>query len=164
MGADFSTRNALKSTLRFLGIQPDNIDKLYIELKNSFYQEIFKKIPPKEKIVFLPQCLRNKNCKAPLTKYGFVCKGCEYKNNCKVYKILEKSKKMGYKVFVVPGGSMVMEIIDKLKPKAVFGIACLKELVMAAENLTSLPLQGVELLRDGCVNTDVDLDEVFRIL
>ena len=164
MGADFSTKKALKTTLNFLGIKPENIDKLYIELKNSFYRDVFKRIPPKDKILFLPQCLRKQNCKAVLTKKGFVCNGCEYKDKCKIYKIINKAEKLGYKTFIVPGGSMVMNIIEELKPKAVAGVACLKELVLAAENITNIPIQGIELTKDGCVNTDVDLKQVFNIL
>jgi len=163
-GADFSTRKALKNTLNFLGINPENIDRLYVELKNSLYKDVIKSIPPKDKIVFIPHCLRPANvCKATLGKFGYECKGCENRNSCKIYKIKMKAEKMGYKSFIVPGGSMVMNIIERLKPKGVIGIACLKELVIALENI-NIPGQAIELLRDGCVNTDVNLKKVFEVL
>jgi hypothetical protein len=60
---------------------------------------------------------------------------------------------------VVPGGSLVYKLIKELKPKAVLGVACLKELIMALEEVR-IPAQGVILSRDGCVNTDVHLEEV----
>jgi hypothetical protein len=163
IGADFSTRKALKSTLRFLGVKPENIDKLYVELKNDFYRDVFRKIHPKYKIVFLPQCLRNSGCKTKLTKLGHQCTGCGNYKNCKVYKIKTKAESLGYRVFIVPGGSMVLDIVKKYKPKAVLGVACMKEIVMALDNL-SISLQSVELLRDGCVNTDVKISDVFGIL
>lgn len=163
MGADFSTRKALKSTLRFLGVKPENIDKLYVELKNDFYRDIFMKTPPKNKIVFLPQCLRNPDCKAKLTKLGYDCNGCDNQNSCKVYKIKTKAESLGYRVFIAPGGSMVIKIVKKLKPRAVLGIACMKEIVMALDSL-NVPGQAIELLKDGCVNTDVKISEVFRVL
>ena len=163
IGADFSTRKALKSTPRFLGVKPENIDKLYVELKNDFYRDVFRKIHPKYKMVFLPQCLRNSKCKAKLTKLGYACNGCGNQNSCKVYKIKTKAESLGYRVFIAPGGSMVINIIKKFKPKAVLGIACMKEIVMAFDNL-DVSVQAVELLRDGCVNTDVRMREVFRIL
>lgn len=163
-GADFSTKNALKNTLHYLGIDPENIDKLYIELKNSMYKDSFKEIPPKEKIVFLPQCLRNsKTCKAVLGQSGWICKKCSGHTTCKVYKIKEKSESLGYKVFIVPGVSMVFKIIENLKPMGVLGVACMKELTMATEAL-GIPAQGIQLLRDGCVNTDVNLKEVINSL
>ncbi|RLJ09836.1 MAG: DUF116 domain-containing protein [Candidatus Aenigmatarchaeota archaeon] len=161
-GADFSTRNALKKTLEFLGIEPDNIDKLYVELKNNLYRDIFKSLNPKDKLVFLPQCLRPPGCKAILTRDGFKCIKCE-NHNCKIYKIRVRAEKLGYRVFVVPGGSLVNKILERLKPKAAFGVACLKELVLAADGI-KIPIQMVELLKDGCVNTDVDVKKVFDIL
>jgi len=163
IGADFSTRKALKSTLKFLGVKPENIDKLYIELKNDFHKEMFRKISPRYKMVFLPQCLRKSDCKARLTKLGYQCNGCGNHKICKAYKIKNKAESLGYKVFIIPGGSMVLKIVKRFKPRAILGVACMKEIVMAMENL-SLPGQAVELLKDGCVNTDVRLTEVFRAL
>jgi hypothetical protein len=163
MGADFSTRKALKSTLGFLGVKPENIDKLYVELKNDFYRDRFRKIHPEHKMVFLPQCLRNPGCAARITKLGYDCNGCVSKEKCKVYAIKSRAEDLGYRVFITPGGSMVINIIKKFKPKAILGIACMKEIVMAMENL-SVTGQAVELTRDGCVNTDVKMSDVFDIL
>lgn len=163
MGADFSTMKALKSTLSFIGVRPENIDKLYVELKNDFYRDAFRRIPPSKKIIFLPQCLRNPNCKAKLTKTGYKCVSCRNRNRCKVHAIKTRAEPMGYKVFITPGGSMVGKIIKRLKPRAVLGVACIKEIVMAMENI-QLPGQAIQLQRDGCVNTDVRLEDVFEII
>jgi hypothetical protein len=163
-GADMSTRKALKQTLNYLGIKPENIDRLYIELKNSMFSERFKKTRPSDKIVFLPQCLRNsKTCTAILTPTGWACRKCSGHKTCKVFRIKKRAESLGYRVFVVPGGSLVTKLIDELKPKAVMGVACIKELIMAADEL-SIPIQGVLLSRDGCVNTDVRINDVFEIL
>jgi len=83
--------------------------------------------------------------------------------DCKVYAIKAKAEKLGYRVFICPGGSMIFRIIKKFRPKAVMGVACMKELVLAAEELR-IPMQGVELLKSGCVNTDVDVEHVFSLL
>lgn len=160
-GADISTRKTLKSALKILGIKPENIDKLYIELKNNINEDVFRKIHPKDKIVFIPQCLRNsRKCKAKLTGLGYKCMSC---CRCKARKIREKAEGLGYRVFIVPGDSMTFNIIKKFEPKAIFGIGCLKELVIAAEEM-NIPGRGVELSKTGCVNTDVDLKMVFDIL
>jgi len=160
IGADLSTRNTLKAALKVLGIKPENIDKFYVELKNSINRDVFAEIPAKEKILFLPQCLRNGNCKAKMGKYGYECRDC---CSCKAFRIKTYAEGLGYRVFIVPGGSMVLKIIEEFKPKAVAGIACLKELVLAMENI-KLPCQGIELFRDGCRETDVSLDEVHSVL
>ncbi len=163
-GADLSTKKALKNTLNYLGIKPENIDHLYIELKNSIYRDTFRRIRPEHKLVFLPQCLRNsRTCKAVLGPTGWECMKCSGHRTCKVFRIKQRAESLGYRVFIVPGGSMIFKLIENLRPKAVLGVSCLKELVMAAEELR-IPGQGIPLLRDGCVDTDVSLKEVFDAL
>jgi len=161
MGADFSTKKALKRSLTLIGLKPENVDRLYIEFKNDHYREQFKSIEPKYKMLFLPQCLRTTKCKAPITEAGYKCVKCS--EDCKVYAIKARAEKLGYRVFISPGGSMNFKVIKKFKPKAVIGVACMKELVLAAEELR-IPMQGVELLKSGCVATDVDLEHVFSLL
>jgi hypothetical protein len=162
LGVDLSTKKALKKALGVLGVKPDNIDNLYIDLKNSIHEERFKRVPNEKKIVFLPQCLRDCNkCKATLQKYGYKCVKCSSK--CKARKVKELSEKMGYKAFIVPGGSMLSRIIKDFRPHAIVGVACKKEIVMAFDEL-NLPTQGIELLKDGCVDTDVDIDDVKKVL
>ena len=163
LGADFSTRKALKSTLKFLGIKPVNIDRLYVELKNDYFRDTFKKLPPRKKMIFLPQCLRNPNCKAGITKTGHKCVACSNRERCKAFKIKSKAEAMGYRVFIVPGGSMVFKLIKRYRPEAVLGVGCMKELVIAVENI-NIPGQAVELTRDGCINTDVSMKEIMDIL
>jgi len=161
LGVDLSTKKALKGALKILGLKPGNIDKLYIELKNDIHKERFNKISPNKKILFLPQCLRNsKNCKARLGEFGYKCIEC---CNCKASQIKKKAEALGYRVFIVPGGSMVGKIVKKLRPDAVVGVACMKELAMALDEL-NMPTQSVELSRDGCVDTDVELETVMSFL
>jgi len=161
LGVDLSTKKALKTALKMIGIKPDNIDKLYKELKNDIHRDNFIKIHPKDKIIFLPQCLRNsRKCKAKIGEFGYECIDC---CNCKVSQIKKEAEALGYRVCIVPGGSMVGKIIKKASPKAVVGVACMKELVMALDEL-SIPAQSVELSKDGCVDTDVDLESVMDVI
>ena len=163
-GADFSTKKTLKRSMRILGIRPENVDRLYIEFKNDHYKDKFQETETKHKILFLPQCLRRAGCKAGLDESGYHCVNCSAE--CKVSAINAKAKKLGYKVFVCPGGSMIAKIILKYRPKAVLGVACIKEIIMAAEELEQarIPYQAVELLKNGCVLTDVELEHVFSLL
>ncbi len=59
----------------------------------------------------------------------------------------------------MPGGSLAKKILVELKPKASLGVACSKELIMGSYLCEKVGVigQGVELLRDGCINTAVDL-------
>jgi hypothetical protein len=163
-GADLSTKKALKNTLNFLGMDPGNIDKLYVELKNSINKERFDSIENSRKIVFVPHCLRpSKGCVGSVGKFGYECDGCGKTSVCKAFRIKHRAESLGYRSFIVPGGSMVINIAEKLRPRAVFGIGCMKELMIAVENL-KMPGQAVELRKDGCVNTDVDMKKVFKML
>ncbi len=163
-GSDISTRKALKASLKILGIKAENIDRLYIDIKNTVNRDSFYRIPVSERAVFLPQCLRKaKECTAKMSEDGYVCRGCTAKDRCKVFKIKEKAEAMGYRVFIAPGGSLVYKIIKRHGIKAALGIACMNELVDALESL-DIPTQAVELKNDGCVNTDVSLRKAFRAL
>ena len=163
-GADFSTKKALKRSLRLVGLKPENVDRLYIDFKNDYHKERFRTAEAGNKILFLPQCLRKSACKAGLDEEGYHCVNCSA--DCKVSAIRAKAEGMGYKVYVCPGGSMIAKIILKHRPKAVLGVACIKEILMATEELDmkKIPYQAVELLKNGCVNTDVDVEHVFSLL
>ncbi len=163
-GMDISTKKALKNVLNFLGLKPENIDRLYVELQNSIHKEAFDSVGPEDKVVFIPHCLRSsKHCKGKISRNGYDCRGCPAQSKCKAFMIKRKAEERGYRAFIVPGGSMTLKIIEREKPKAVLGIGCIKELVMGAEFI-NVPGQGVELLKEGCIDTDVDMHEVIRIL
>ena len=160
-GADFSTKKALKRSLRLIGLKPENVDRLYIEFKNDHFREDFLKTEPGRKILFLPQCLRKIDCKAPIDEGGYHCANCS--PDCKVSMIKIRAEGLGYMVFICPGGSMIAKLIAKHRPKAILGVACIKEILMGTEDLR-IPYQAVELLKGGCAATDVDVEHVFSLL
>lgn len=163
LGVDLSTRYAFKKALRILGEEPDNADRIYIELKNRIFRDRVSKMKPEEKILFLPHCMRKADkCKPKVTDEGYNCNGCTV-TGCRIYQIKDYAENKGYKVFTVPGGSMVFNVIKRHRPKGVIGIACMKELILAAENL-SIPAQYIELDNDGCINTKVDMEKVRKYL
>jgi hypothetical protein len=162
LGVDLSTKKALKKAMGIIGLDPENIDHLYIELKNEIHKDVFGKAQPKNTIIFLPQCLRKSaKCKARLGGEGYECVACS--KDCKASAVKRLGEAVGYSVFIVPGGSMVGKIVEKYKPKAVVGVACIKELVMALDEL-KIPTHAIELTKDGCINTDVDIDDVKAAL
>ena len=163
-GADFSTKKALKRSLRLIGMRPDNVERLYIDFKNDYYKERFRGAESGNKIIFLPQCLRRPNCKASLDEDGYHCVSCSAE--CKVSAIKSRAECLGYRIFLCPGGSMIAKIIVRYRPKAVLGVACIKEILMATEELElqRIPYQAVELSKNGCVATDVDVEHVFSLL
>jgi uncharacterized protein len=115
-----------------------------------------------KKILFLPHCLRkSQNCKAKIDKEGYNCVFCN--KDCKVGIIKKYAEQKGYKVIIAPGGTIVKNIIKKHKPKIIIGICCRKEVELAFDYLKNYKgiVDYVELSKDGCVNTDVNLNKVY---
>lgn len=147
-----------------MGVEENELLRLYVESKNRSLIESFASTPYKERILLLPQCLRAKDCPAELGKYGYECQEC---GRCNIKTIKQTTEKLGYKgTFILPGGSLAQKILLELKPKASLGVACSKELVLASFLCEKMGVvgQGVGLLRDGCINTLVDLTTLTNAL
>ncbi|UCC34005.1 MAG: DUF116 domain-containing protein, partial [Candidatus Bathyarchaeota archaeon] len=143
-----------------MGVDEKDLFQLYVETKNKAYRSKFAATPYSERILFLPQCLRSKDCQAELSEYGYNCQGC---GKCRIERVILEAKSLGYKdIFILPGGSVSKKILVKEKPNALLGVACLKELMLGSFACEKFGIagQGVALLKDGCVNTEVD----WRIL
>ena len=140
-----------------VGVEEKELFQLYVEAKNRSQIDSFAATTYNERVLLLPQCLRAKDCPAELGEYGYKCKQC---GKCSIAEIIQQTKDLGYKgTFVMPGGSLAKKILVELKPKASLGVACSKELIMGSYLCEKVGVigQGVELLRDGCINTAVDL-------
>ena len=147
-----------------VGVEEQELFHLYIEAKNRSMIESFAATPYNERVVLLPQCLRAKDCPAEIGNYGYECKQC---GKCSVANIMKLAKELGYKgAFVLPGGSLAKNILLELKPKASLGVACSKELVMGSYLCEKVGVigQGVQLLKDGCINTMVDMKALKEAL
>lgn len=159
-----SLESPLKAFFRLLRIESFNVDKTLIQLRNRLFKASFSSVPPKERVLFLPQCLRNMECPAKLGVNGIMCTPCE--KECAVGEIKKEAEELGYKVFIATGGGLVKRIISNSRPKAVVGVACGPEVKLGSDMLSKykVPGEGVMLLRDGCVNTIVDMVELREIL
>jgi len=164
LGIDLGTKDAVKSTLEALGAETDYIDEVYITLKNHLNQKAFAAVPPGQRYLFISHCLRNLDvCKAVMTEEGYVCGKC---GGCDIFRIVTEAEKLGYRIFIVPGGSMVIKIVEKYKPNACFGVACYYELEEAISKLSmaGIPTRAVPLSKTGCVNTKVDVERVIKTM
>ncbi|RLI78985.1 DUF116 domain-containing protein [Archaeoglobales archaeon] len=167
VGADLSSRSAIKKALSFIGEDDELVDQIYTFVKNKSYESNVFKVPFEKRALFLPQCLRNsKECQAELTKKGYVCKKC---GNCNIFEIIEYAENLGYKhIYIVPGGSLVFKILREINNeiKAAIGVACFVELAEASERLSrkNIPHQCIPLMRAGCIDTVVDVGEVKKII
>jgi hypothetical protein len=154
-----------RKIISVLGGNEKMIDVVNIEMRNMVLKKRFSETPYTDRLIVLPQCLRSLECPAKFSSIeGARCAKC---NKCKVFTITEKAEKLGYKgVYIAPGGGFVKRILQKVKPKAVIGVGCPVEVYWGLQGVSDAGLTGygVLLLRDGCVMTDIDLDEIFTVM
>ena len=141
-----------KSLAKLLKLNEHLIDNMSIEIRNDINKKKFKQIPAKETIIFLPHCLRHRNCPATLQKEGSI--GVIKKN----------AEPKGYKIYIVPGSSFVKKIVRENKFKAVIGVACHEDLNQVMMLLSDFCPQGALLKKTGCYETKVDVSEVLEII
>lgn len=152
-----------KKITNFFGGNDEIIDIILIDIRNVLLKEKFSETPYNKRIIIVPQCLRNMKCPARLNpEKGLECVMC---GKCKIYTIKKKAEELGYMgVYIMPGGTFVKRILKRDKPKAILGVACPYDLNegMYLASKYNIPSQGVLLTRTGCVNTDVDMEELFE--
>jgi hypothetical protein len=145
---------------RKLGLNERLVNYAHIEIRNKLNELKFRKTKYRERVLFLPHCLRDsEKCHAKYGDDGLICGKC---GRCKICTLAEIAAKYKYRgVFVTPGGSMVYKIMQKLKPKAIIGVACYHEAMIGLDKAAEfgIPAQVVVLARDGCKDTDVNLEE-----
>jgi hypothetical protein len=133
--------------------------------------EQLSRIIPSERILLLPHCLRRSNtCLAKYDLYGLQCMKCN--PDCSINKLRIRALEYGYKgVCVAPGGHLAIKFIRVYKPKAIVAIACHKELEeginevekLIKDNITPV-MVIVPLLKDGCIDTEVDDERALEII
>jgi len=146
------------------------------DIKNKENLKNIDDIDFKDRILLLSHCMRSsKSCMAKITKSGLICSD-KCKNNCQVGQLRKLAQKLGYKgVCIAQGGSMAVRFVEESKPLGIVAVACKKELREGLEAIDELieknDLNGnapvvttVPLLKDGCIDTIVDLDEAKRIV
>lgn len=151
----------LKSFSNLLGLDDSLVDNIGIEVRNKVNKARFDKIPPEEKIIVLPHCLRSAQCEASLKETGIKCTYC---GKCAIGVIKQKAEPMGYRVFIVPGSSFVKKIVQQNKFKGVVGVACHVDLNQTMMALEKFSPQGVLLSTSGCFETKVDVSKVLETI
>ena len=148
-----------KTISRLLKLDEHLIDDIAIKVRDEINKEKFKEVPADKTLIFLPHCLRHKDCPATLQKEGLNCTECGL---CSIGVIKKKSEPLGYKLYIVPGSSFVKKIVMENKFKAVIGVACHEDLNQMMMLLSDFCPQGVLLEKTGCFETKVNVKKVFE--
>jgi geranylgeranyl pyrophosphate synthase len=139
-------------------------DFVAVVLNNEVWRDTVAVIPYSRRLFLLPNCLRNPaECPAPFDDLGLVCRHC---GRCPIDPLTRQAEQLGYAVLVAEGSPVVMSLIEAGKVEAVVGVSCLSvlERVFPYMEAGAVPGVAVPLLRDGCQNTQVDLDWVWEAL
>lgn len=148
-----------KAIANLLKLDEHLIDDISIKVRDDINKEKFRKIPAEKTLIFLPHCLRHRDCPATLQKEGLNCTECGL---CSIGVIKKKSEPLGYKLYIVPGSSFVKKIVMENKFKAVIGVACHEDLSQMMMLLSDFCPQGVLLEKTGCFETKVNVKKVFE--
>jgi geranylgeranyl diphosphate synthase type II len=136
-------------------------------------EEEFAQIDPGERILLLPQCLRpNENCPGKFSQTGLACPE-DCMENCVIRTFRQEAARQGYRgVCVAAGGKMAFRFVKENGAKGIVAVACQEELrmgVKAVEGMEEYQDGGpaiviVPLVKDGCVDTEVDASLVMRAI
>ena len=148
-----------KSIAKLLKLDDNLIDSISIQTRNDINKKKFREIPAEKTLIFLPHCLRHRDCPATLQKDGVKCTCCGL---CSIGVIKKKAAPKGYKTYIVPGSSFVKKIVYEQKFKAVIGVACHEDLNQMMMLLSDFCPQGVLLEKTGCFETKVNVKKVFE--
>lgn len=146
------TEGMAKGICKFFGLDDKELTAFSINLHNTMNQTAFSNVLPEKRAIFLPQCLRNSACPANLTPEGLICRRC---GRCEIGAHIDVLEKMGYKIWIAPGSTLIKRMVKKYKPEAVIGVGCIVEVREGLELLDKINLvgMGVVTLKDGCVET-----------
>lgn len=123
-----------------IGISRDRIGNSFVRVSNTLIRTTAQRVTPEKLLILLPRCLQRSL----------------------IQRITDFSKRLKIPVYTVPGGEKAREIVYKLRPKAIIGVACERDLLNGIQEImTKIPVIGVPNRRpEGpCKNTTVDLEE-----
>jgi len=142
-------------------------------MKATCIDERLSQIEPSQRVLLLSHCMRpSQTCPGKFNKKGLVCPA-DCSQDCVLRNLKEVASKVGYKgVCIAAGGAMALRFVKEHNPKGIVAIACDKELAEGIEGVKGMAKdeQGfpviitIPLLRDGCVDTEVDEEQVLEAI
>ncbi len=143
-----------------LACPPAWSDAILLLLHNALWRDAFAAVPFERRLLLLPKCLRPEaDCPAGFDALGLRCERC---GACSLDALQTEAERLGYAVLIAEGSAVVMALIQEKKVEAILGVSCLGvlERAFAPMSAAAIPGQAIPLLRDGCRDTEVDLDAV----
>lgn len=133
-------------------------------VNNEAWRDELAQVPYERRLLLLPKCLRlEEKCPAPFDQFGLLCKDCGL---CSIEDLSGEAHRLGYAVLVAEGSAIVRGMIETGKIEAIVGVSCLNVLEKCFPHMEAVAIPGmsIPLLQDDCVNTNVDLDQVWDLI
>jgi geranylgeranyl diphosphate synthase type II len=135
-----------------------------VAVSNALWRRQFESIPFNRRLLLLPHCLSDESvCQAQPDSSDFRCASC---GGCDIGQFKELAENLGYQVVTAEGTSSVVMKILQGDADALLGVACLDSLERSYARVADLgiPHVAVPLLHNGCVNTQMEAEELLRAL
>lgn len=147
-----------------LGLPRRFLGYAMVAVNNAFWLSRFGSVPFERRLLLLPHCLSSSSaCTAPCDASGLQCANC---GGCDIGRLKEEAESLGYEVITAEGTSSATMKILHGDADAILGVACLDSLERSYTRIVDLgiPHIAVPLLRNGCVDTEVEADELIALL
>ena len=150
--------------LRQLDLPREWLGFAMVAVDNALWRDEYAAVPRGRRLLLLPKCLRAADeCPAEIDADGLHCAGC---GRCDLDALQREAEALGYGVIIAEGTTAVVSQVLEGRADAILGVACLDSLEKSFERIAEvgIPHQAVPLLRDGCVNTEAELDRVRALM
>ncbi len=147
-----------------LDLGADELSYTTVMLHNAVWGELVSAIPYERRLLLLPQCLSHTpECPAERDALGLLCAQC---GRCAIGTLQEVADRLGYVTLVAEGTTVVSKLLISGKVDGVIGVGCLESLkrIFPVMTANAIPGQGIPLLKDGCVHTEIDLEWAEEII
>ncbi len=142
-------------------------DLVDIHVRNLSQKDKFEET--ENRALFLPHCARkhmDDNCQAEFNSElsSYSCSECS--PDCLVNRVSQIAEEEDYDVYILPGGSCIPRIVKKKNYDGIVGVACPNEIKMGEDYLdkSGIPHQAIPLLKNGCSNTEFNLETFKEVI
>ncbi len=145
-------------------VDPIFVDYCAVLVNNETWRVDLAQVPYDRRLLLLPKCMRPEDkCPAPFDQFGLLCKECGL---CSIHDLTVEAEQLGYAVLVAEGSAIVRSMIETGKIEAIVGVSCLNVLERCFPHMeaSAIPGMTIPLLQDDCVNTNVDMDQVWDLI
>ena len=150
--------------LRDAGLPREWLGFAMVAVDNALWEADYAAVPLRRRLLLLPKCLSAAGeCRAEIDADGLHCAEC---GHCDLGALKREAEALGYGVIIAEGTTAVVSQVLEGYADAILGVACLDSLEKSFERITEVGIshQAVPLLRDGCVNTEAEVDLIRALM